>query len=153
MENFAIRSPRFSSNETAVLLIIWGKPGIVENAMPSEKEHAFPYYEMISQELFYHGYIRSAKAVANKIKALISKFNSTKKEIGNEKNPKNMWEFYEDVGKIVRLAAQIREKSRLSISDNSSDEALESFDSEKAVSTSATSDKTPQTVSHHESNA
>lgn len=117
------RNPNFETEETKLLISLWGKPEIQKNLITSTKK--YPIIQNLSNEMKKHGYRRSPEEINTRIKNLKCFYNRMKKDIEMGILREPTWRHYEAMEKVLTTQvfgrnqeiASILSKVRLNISD------------------------------------
>lgn len=93
------RNPNFETEETKLLITLWGRPQIQKLLITSTKK--FPIIQNLSNEMKKHGFKRSPEEINTRIKNLKCFYNRMKKdvEIGILREP--TWRHYDAMKKVL----------------------------------------------------
>lgn len=118
------RNPNFETEETKLLISLWGRPEIQRVLITSSKK--LPIIQNLAKELEKHGFKRSPEEINTRIKNLKCFYNRMKKdiELGILREP--TWRHYDSMKKVLdrevfgnnrQIADKIRRNIGLSIND------------------------------------
>lgn len=93
------RNPNFETEETKLLISLWGDPQVQKTLITTHKKH--PVIMKLADKMREHGYYRSAEEINTRIKNLKCFYNRIKKdlELGVIQEP--TWKHYGAMAEII----------------------------------------------------
>lgn len=93
------RNPNFETEETKLLISLWGKPQVQRDLITMTKK--LPIIQNIAQEMVKSGYKRSPEEINTRIKNLKCFYNRMKKDIEMGILREPTWRHYEAMEKVL----------------------------------------------------
>lgn len=94
-----VRNPNFETEETKLLISLWGDPKVQKTLVTSHKK--FPIIVKLSEEMQKHGYFRTPEEINTRLKNLKCFYNRIKKgrEVGSVHN--STWKHFDSMDEIL----------------------------------------------------
>lgn len=98
--NERARNPNFDSDETQLLISLWGSPKVQKTLLTVHKKH--PVIQMIAEQMKRKGYNRTTEEVNTRIKNLKCLYNRIRKELDSGLlQGKPQWKHYDAMNEIL----------------------------------------------------
>lgn len=93
------RNPNFDSEETRLLISLWGDPQVQRTLITIHKKH--PVIAKIAERMRSHGYNRSTEEINTRIKNLKCLYNRIKKDLDSGLLNEPSWKHYNAMDEIL----------------------------------------------------
>jgi hypothetical protein len=93
------RNPNFDSEETKLLIQLWGDPQVQRTLITIHKKH--PVIARIAEKMRAHGYNRSTEEINTRIKNLKCLYNRIKKDLESGLLNEPSWKHYDAMDEIL----------------------------------------------------
>ncbi|XP_075163543.1 uncharacterized protein LOC142236167 [Haematobia irritans] len=93
------RNPNFDTDETKLLIQLWGDPKVQRELITTHKKHVV--ISQLSAKMEEYGYYRSPEEITTRIKNMKCFYNRLKKEMEVNKNLDPSWRHYADMDAIM----------------------------------------------------
>lgn len=93
------RNPNFETEETKLLISLWGDPKVQKTLITTHKKH--PVIMKLADKMREHGYYRSAEEINTRIKNLKCFYNRIKKDIELGIITEPTWKHYAAMEEII----------------------------------------------------
>lgn len=93
------RNPNFDSEETRLLIQLWGNPQVQRTLITIHKKH--PVIAKIAEQMRLHGYNRSTEEINTRIKNLKCLYNRIKKDLDSGLLNEPSWKHYAAMDEIL----------------------------------------------------
>lgn len=91
-KNQHARNPNFETEETKLLIELWGDPKVQKTLITSHKKH--PVIAELAERMREHGYHRSPEEINTRIKNLKCFYNRIKKDLEMGTITEPTWRYY-----------------------------------------------------------
>lgn len=93
------RNPNFDSEETKLLIQLWGDPQVQKTLVTIHKKH--PVISKIADKMRLHGYNRTTEEINTRIKNLKCLYNRIKKDLDSGLLNEPSWKHYNAMHEII----------------------------------------------------
>jgi hypothetical protein len=93
------RNPNFDSEETKLLIQLWGDPQVQKTLVTVHKKH--PVISKIADKMRLHGYNRTTEEINTRIKNLKCLYNRIKKDLDSGLLNEPSWKHYNAMHEII----------------------------------------------------
>lgn len=93
------RNPNFDTDETKLLIQLWGDPKVQRELITTHKKHVV--IAQLAAKMEEYGYYRSPEEITTRIKNMKCFYNRLKKEMELNKNVDPSWRHYADMEAIM----------------------------------------------------